>query len=228
MSQTAEKVKTALEEAIVKMVEAAEAFPWSNKQAYADLIVQTYFYSRHTTRILGLAGVHFPFDQTQLHYRFLRHAAEETGHENIALKDIKTLGFKLEQFVESPATMALYQTQYYWIQHVEPASIYGYILALEGFAARHCRTMYETCKAAHGEGASLFWKIHSEDDPDHLEKALAHVAQLSESTLKNVYVNLVQTAAYYAEIYNEIRLRHAGKTKSKLKLVRAAQLSKSA
>ncbi len=209
MSNALERVKSELAQAVSQMIETANAFPWTDKKAYADLIAQTYFYSRHTTRILGLAGVHFPLDQNQLHYRFLRHAAEETGHENIAIKDLKTLGFKPEQFAERPATMALYQTQYYWVQHEEPASIYGYILALEGFAAKHCRTMYETCKEAHGDEASVFWKIHSEDDPDHLEKALAQVGQLPEGTLEKVRVNLIQTASYYCEIFNDIRSRTA-------------------
>jgi hypothetical protein len=228
MNQTFEKVKNDLEAAVSKMVEAAEAFPWSNKKAYADLIAQTYFYSRHTTRILGLAGVHFPFSQSQLHYRFLRHAAEETGHERLTTKDLKTLGFGLENFSESPATMALYQTQYYWIQHVEPAAIYGYILALEGFSAHHCRKMYETCKALYGADASLFWKVHSEDDPDHIEKALFYVEQLPEATLQNIRVNTLQTAAYYSEIYHEIIRRTADVAQKNVKPVYSELLLKSA
>jgi hypothetical protein len=102
------QLETILTQSLKLMINACEDFPWRQANCYADLMAQTHWYTRRTTRILGLAAVHFKHDCDQLHSRFLQHAAEEKGHEKIALNDIRHLGYDLNDFNESPLTMALY------------------------------------------------------------------------------------------------------------------------
>ena len=193
-----------LSQSVEKMVSSMEAFPWEDRKAYADLMAQTFWYSRHTTRILTFAGITYGFEDDDHHYRFLKHASEEKKHEQLALRDIKELGFSIEDFEESFNTMALYQTQYYWIDREGPSSIYGYILALEDYAVKACSKMADMCSDFHGSKTSHFWKEHYEADPAHVESALKFVRKLSPETLELVSKNLKQTAHNYSSIYDEI------------------------
>jgi Iron-containing redox enzyme len=67
---------------------------------------------------------------------YLRHhIPEETGHDEWVLDDLETLGFKREEVLKripSPSAAALAGAQYYWIKHVHPVAILGFIAVLEG------------------------------------------------------------------------------------------------
>jgi hypothetical protein len=64
-----------------------------------------------------------------------KHIPEETGHDEWVLDDLETLGFKREDILKripSPSAAALAGAQYYWIRHVHPVAILGFIAVLEG------------------------------------------------------------------------------------------------
>ena len=51
---------------------ATDRFPWEERAAYADWLAQTYYYVRHTTRLIASAAARFPIDErgNSLHHRF--------------------------------------------------------------------------------------------------------------------------------------------------------------
>ncbi len=66
---------------------------------------------------------------------FRKHIPEETGHDDWVLDDMEVLGFKRDevlQRVPSPSAAALAGAQYYWIRHVHPVALLGFIAVLEG------------------------------------------------------------------------------------------------
>jgi heme oxygenase-like protein len=66
---------------------------------------------------------------------FRKHIPEETGHDDWVLDDLETLGYQREEVLKripSPSAAALAGAQYYWIRHVHPVALLGFIAVLEG------------------------------------------------------------------------------------------------
>jgi hypothetical protein len=67
---------------------------------------------------------------------YLRHhIPEETGHDEWVLDDLETLGYRRADILKRippPSAAALAGAQYYWIRHVHPVALLGFIAVLEG------------------------------------------------------------------------------------------------
>ena len=66
---------------------------------------------------------------------FRKHIPEETGHDDWVLDDLETLGYRREEVLKRlppPSAAALAGAQYYWIRHVHPIALLGFIAVLEG------------------------------------------------------------------------------------------------
>lgn len=180
------------------------AMPWENRNVYGNWLAQTYFFVRYSTRFLLLVGGRLNPDETRLHMRFIQHANEEKGHEKMLMTDLQNLGMKISQFSELCSTSGFYQSQFYWIEHVEPLSFFGYIILLEGIAAKFGALAFEKTEKTHGVKASNFMKVHAQEDPDHLEKALKEIASLDEKTVQHIEKNFNQAADLYAMMLKQI------------------------
>ena len=101
------------------------------------------------------------------------HSIEEKGHDAWLLDDLHSLGISPEKVLshKPPATVAeLVGSQYYWIHHLHPVTLLGYILVLEGYPLTQedlDRIMKKT-----GFAASAFRTLseHSSLDVHHLEE----------------------------------------------------------
>lgn len=75
-----------------------------------------------------------PIAEGMLAY-FRQHIPEETGHDEWVLDDLETLGFRRPDVLKRippPSAAALAGAQYYWIRHVHPVALLGFIAVLEG------------------------------------------------------------------------------------------------
>jgi hypothetical protein len=66
---------------------------------------------------------------------FRHHIPEETGHDEWVLDDLAILGYRREDILKRippPSAAALAGAQYYWIRHVHPVAMLGFIAVLEG------------------------------------------------------------------------------------------------
>jgi hypothetical protein len=200
-------MKTLLSQCVDTMKQAIDRFPWTDRETYADWLAQTFFYVRHSTRLLAAAAARFPVDErgTALHYRFAAHMAEEKRHEQLCVRDLEKLGFAIDAFAEHPATRMLYEPQYYKIEHQGPMVLFGYILPLEAIGPAQGKRIIAAVVEAHGEKAATFLQLHTEEDADHLDKALAALEGLTASERAGVEANLTQTAFGYALLLDELR-----------------------
>jgi thiaminase len=183
---------------------SAKTTPWTNKTVYARYLAQTYHYVVHSTRLLGLAAARLGAEDEKLHHRFLQHAGEERSHHLLAERDLRKLGFELGDFPELPATKALYQTQYYRVEHISAKSLFGYILALEGNAVVYGGYVYDAARNAHGDEAAVFLRVHAEEDPSHLDAAFAAVESFSAEEQARVAENLHFSCAMYDVLLKSI------------------------
>jgi hypothetical protein len=200
-------VKPLLDRCVSQLDAAIHAFPWEERAAYTDWVAQTYYYVRHSTRLLAASAARFAMDKrgNTLHHRFAAHMSEEKKHEQLALHDIKQLGSSIELLPERPSTRMFYEPQYYKIEHVHPVALFGYILPLEATGPLCGQGIVRRVTAAHGSQCVAFLKLHTEEDVDHVEKALEIVTALPPDERALIEQNLLQTTYAYAAMLNEIR-----------------------
>lgn len=191
-------------------------YPWDNPEFYAAWLTQSYYYSRRVTRILLMASAHASMAASKLHRRMSIHAGEEKGHELLAERDVKDLGYTVEGIGEFPTTRGFYTTQYFTIQHVSPESLFGWIMPLEGLAIHYGRFVLERVKA-NPTAPTRFWDIHVDEDPDHVDSAFAAVEGFSQEHIEQICANMDFTVDMYFSILDKCKafaesakLRRAG------------------
>ncbi len=187
----------------IEMADIAAAvrdFPWEDADAYANWCAQTYYYVSHSTRLLALCAALTPLGRNDYHYRFAKHLKEESGHENLALKDVASLKFKVDEFPQLPETRAFYQTQYFYIEHVHPFAFFGYIMMLEGAAAKIGPQICARTEKAHGAHCQNFIGVHSEDDQQHIKDAFHLVNKMSPVEIDQVHENFIASCVHYLAI----------------------------
>ena len=191
------------EETMAEVKKTAEAFPWEDKEAYSQWLAQTYHFVIHTTRILTLASARTPMEQYSLHNRFIDHAKEERGHEKMLVNDLKHLGRDVEKYSESAWASALYKTQYYCLEHQSTRAFMGWVVFLEAFAADFGPAILERVTKAHGKEASVFWKVHAEEDQDHVQKAFKQIDDIPELERQATIDNFVHSASFYVNMLKD-------------------------
>ncbi len=171
-----------------------------NPEVYADFLAQTYYYVSHSTRLLAVGAGLMKQSEGQYFRRFIKHITEESNHEILAKHDLEELGYNLEDFPERPETKALWEAQYYKIMQQDPMYFMGYILALEQFACVYFPDFLQRIEAAYKGKAIRFVKLHAEEDPDHVEKAIKFIESLSQERVLKVAENIEQTAMSYSQM----------------------------
>jgi hypothetical protein len=196
-----------LDDCVAQLSSATDRFPWEDRRADTDWVAQTYYYVCHSTRLLAAAAARFAFDErgNSLHHRFAAHMAEEKKHELLCVHDLKQFGMSLDAFREHHSTRAFYEPQYYKIEHGAPIALFGYILPLEAIGPACGRQTIDRVVAAHGDKCVSFLKLHSEEDVDHLDKALAMIEGLPLPQRALVEENLRQTTYGYVAMLQDIR-----------------------
>jgi hypothetical protein len=196
-------LRTVLDVEIASLKAMADEFPIGDKNVYSQWLAQTYYFVCHSTRLLALASSRFSREKNDLHCRFAEHIHEERGHEFLAVKDLKALGLRIEDFPEFPETQAFYQSQYYWIEHVNPISFFGYILCLEAFAVCGSKA-FSKAVSTHGEKATTFLTLHTKEDIGHVDQAFQQLASLSADEKELITKNLKLSSHLYRQIYERI------------------------
>jgi pyrroloquinoline quinone (PQQ) biosynthesis protein C len=200
-------MKAQLEDCIDRLTMEIECFPWSEQDVYVDWLAQTYYYVRHSTRLLAAAAARCPYDEqgNTVHYRFAKHMDEEKKHEILALHDLKELGASIDRLPEHHSTRLFYEPQYYKIEHQNPIIIFGYIIPLEAIAVAQGQRVLEAAMHAFGNKCVSFLRVHVQDDVDHLDKALCALQNVSDDARLLIEENMQQSTYCYSLMLSDIR-----------------------
>lgn len=197
------------EKQMARISSEVRAFPWEDAEAYGNWCAQTFHYVCHSTRLLALSSARTPLDRNDFHYRFAKHLQEESGHDNLALRDVKALGFEITKFPELSQTSAFYQTQYYNIEHLHAFAFFGYILMLEGTAVKCGPEICQRAEKIHGGRAVNFIRVHSEEDQGHVKEALRWLEKMSPAELQCIHTNFLSSCDNYIAMMHECVRRSA-------------------
>lgn len=142
---------------------------------YPEFLVMTHGIIRASVRLMETAlttARTLPDDQVAvlLADYLEHHIPEERGHDDWLLTDLESIGVPREQVlsrVPSPTIAALVGSQYYWVQHVHPVGLLGYIAMFEGYPPT--RQDIDRVQAATGYGPEAFRTLllHADLDPHH-------------------------------------------------------------
>lgn len=107
---------------------------------------------------------------SQLDDYYRGHIAEESGHVELVLQDLCELGISnTEALARTPdlTIVAMTGAQYYWLEHVSPLPLLGYIAFLEGTPPTSATI--DAVKAILPEGSKAYraLAVHAEADPHH-------------------------------------------------------------
>lgn len=200
-----DKLQKSLNQSVGLLQNSYEALPWDNKEFYANYLAQTFYYVRHSTRLLALSSSRLSYeDQQNLHLRFIKHLGEEANHERLAINDMKALGFSPKDFPELNSTRYFYECQYYKIEHRDPLALMGYILYLEVLAQNICPPLSKKLTGLYGKKAATFLLVHGEEDPHHVEEAQKLLASLPPVALDIITENLEQSSQAFDLMMKEI------------------------
>ena len=187
-------------------VTSYQSLDWSSIETYAEYLAQSYYYVNHSERLLALCIALLPNEDRKLQRRFITHLSEEGAHDQLLLHDLKNLGYHISDFPELSSTKNLWETQYYKVEHIDPAILLGYIYFLEDFACTVVPPINQKLTELYGKKCTTFLKLHAEEDPDHVEKARIYIESLNPHRQEEIIKNHLQSMKTFQSMIDEIRL----------------------
>ena len=148
-------------------------------------LTQVYHYAVHTPRHQALVGVNKSNNHTKYMQYCFEHALEETGHELMALKDIRSLGFNLspENMPQPlPSTSLLIALLYQEAQSQHPIYHLGYGFWSEN-ACPFITTFMESLMVNMGlkREQLTFYSSHVTIDEGHAQEVRKIVSQVAQT-----------------------------------------------
>ena len=125
---------------------------------------------------------------------------EEGEHDQMALADLRRLGFGIENFRELPSTSAYYQTLFYSIEFLDPSSLMGYSLLLEGFAGSRLAKVVHRLEQAYSKETTTFIRTHCLLDVEHAQQAEQFIRTFSPEKLAHVYSAIERSCYLYEQL----------------------------
>lgn len=176
---------------------------------YKSVMRQIFHHARENPQIQAMATVFFRGKQREMVKKFFWHATSEIGHDQLALKDLKTLGVDITNIPYEkplPATSALIAYAFYQIQHLNPVGYLGYLFHLEFMPTKSGKTYMEALKKIGvPEEAMIFIDDHSTIDVGHNKYMEDYIEQLiqTDCDLTSVIYAAKTTARLYAHMVQE-------------------------
>jgi pyrroloquinoline quinone (PQQ) biosynthesis protein C len=138
---------------------------------YAMLLRELYHNTHENPEGLALMTGHLKGEQRRLNKRFFRHSLVESGHDEMAADDLKTLGYDFEPLKrERPlvTTEAFSAFPIFQVQRRNPISYLAYLYHLEQIASTRGILVVKHCLSIGvPQSAMSFMLEHTDADPGH-------------------------------------------------------------
>ena len=180
-----------------------------DQRHWASLMREIYFHTRENPQVQALATVYFRGDQREMVKPFLRHAISEVGHDQLALGDLKALGYEVEAIPSEqplPATMAITAFPFYQITNINPIGYLGYLYFLEAMPTRFGPEYLKILESMGvPKNATCFLVDHSTIDVGHTRWMQAYIEALvrTEEELEAARYAMRVTSRLYGAMVTE-------------------------
>jgi hypothetical protein len=180
--------------------------------AYVDYLQRMYDIVRASVPLMRLARARCPRDAAgrALRAYFDMHIVEESGHDELALQDLEELGIPrtaMASRLPNRAVAAMVGAQYYWIEHVSPIALLGYIAFLENDPPTAGQIAAIRRVLPPGIDATRALRVHCDADPLHKRELdqLIDSLDLDEDQALLIGANALHTAFLAAQTRHEAR-----------------------
>lgn len=179
-------------------------------EQYASVLCEIYHQVRRHPAALASMTLRLKGKQIDMVPSILKHALSETGHDELALKDLETLGYSSSCVVESemlPETKAILGYMYSLLTVERPLAFLGYLFHLEFMPTASGASYINGLKSAGiPEEACTFIQDHATIDVAHNKLMERYLNELVESdqdlraiqeaaeTTIQLYVNMLTAA----------------------------------
>ncbi len=140
---------------------------------YRAYIRETYFNAAQNVKNMSLFQAHLQTSNRSLEAKFLKHAAMEIGHDEMALADYGILGGDVAAARRSrplPTTEAMAAFIVFQIQHRNPLAYLGYLYHLEALPIEIGeQALSGLARIGVPREATTFLNEHAEADPVHVK-----------------------------------------------------------
>ncbi|GAA2086845.1 hypothetical protein GCM10009801_49450 [Streptomyces albiaxialis] len=142
-----------------------------------------------------------------------RHIAEEAGHDTWLREDLAAIGRDPDEVwrrVPSAAVAALVGTQYFWIAHVHPVCLLGYVAVLEGSPPRADVARVLSARTGLPYEGFRTLRRHAELDPAHGEELRAFLdgLPLTARMLRGVHLSALHTVRMLVTVFDALTRAH--------------------
>jgi pyrroloquinoline quinone (PQQ) biosynthesis protein C len=140
---------------------------------------------------------------------YRKHTKEEMDHDRWLLADLEAIGVSRRETLSRMPTQAVAElvgVQYYWIHHLHPVCLLGYIAILEGYPPQKKGVKKLMKKTGYPEAAFRTLAEHSDLDPHHVEEldAVLDALPLDRRQEEWITLNAIYTIRRCTEILNSI------------------------
>lgn len=188
------------ESAAIRFLNSAEF----SVEHYASVLREIYFYTRDNPQLQCAMTLSFRGPQRAAVRRIVGHALDEVGHEQMALRDLQSLGYDtsgIESEEALPSTIPLIAHPVYLLQSSHAVAYLGQIFFLEFMPTRSGKAyLAALARAGVPEAATSFLAEHASVDEHHNRLMQRHVADLirTEEDLARCQTAIETTAFLYA------------------------------
>ena len=204
-------IETHFEERLAEFDQVAKSYNWEDQYAYAAWLAQQYYLVRHSSRLLGLALS--KIESANVRNEYIHHLGEERGHDDLLLNDLKSLGYRIEDFEEFPTTRLIIHNQYYWLNVSTADSLFGYAQYLEGIAVFCARPVIKRLEDCGSKGLN-FLKVHAESDELHYPEGFARMHRNKVDWAQVILPNLEESHMLYLKMFDDLKASLANRSPS--------------
>ena len=176
---------------------------------YVAFLREAYHHVKHTVPLLMACGSRLGEDRSTLRAAVTHYIAEEAGHEQWILEDLRACGddaYAARRAPPAPATELLVAYVYDYIARVNPAGMLGMVHVLEGTSSALATRAARTIAATLGLPPAAFSYLtsHGALDQEHVRFFEDTVNAATSEELEHVVHVAKRVYRLYGDIFREL------------------------
>lgn len=201
-NQTAEDRQRLLAAPIIVRCQKGEI----SREMYISFLTQAYYHVSHTVPLLMSAGGRLPPSHEAVRGSIAEYINEEYGHQEWILNDIRACGGDAEKVRNGMPGLSIEMMiayLYYRIERVNPMSLFGMVLVLEGTSVSIATAVAAQVERTLGlpEEATTYLRSHGELDQGHLQYFASVMDTITDT---NDQTAIIHTARRIYRLYAEM------------------------
>ena len=186
-------------------------------QTYLDYLAEAYHHVRHTVPLMQLVKSRLPEGREWLEEALNEYIAEESGHEEWIIDDIRNAGGDAEAVRHSRPKMAtefMVSYAYDFINRVNPVGFFGMVFVLEGTSTKLATAGADSLMRSLNLKADCFRYLtsHGSIDLEHMNFLRDLMTRIERPEDKDAIIHMAQRMfILFANVFRSIPLNLSGR-----------------